>query len=92
MNRILQLSPYTLKRYEQKLDRYFFFNVKDKKFWETDYITGSVVAGLDGSSSVKDVLLNLYSSNSEIDSLELEEYFCKVFNFLFEEGYICEKH
>lgn len=84
------IAPYTLKRYEPKLDTYFFFNARDCNFWETDKVTGSVVAGLDGTLSFEGIIALFHKKNPDIPINILQEHFYKTFEFLYREGYICE--
>ena len=86
----LKLAPYVLKRYEPKLDAYFFNNVSTTSYWKTDYITGIVIASIDGTLSRKDIIDVLASNNPDVSYKKLEEHFYKVFDFLIKEGYLCE--
>ena len=86
----LILAPHTIGRYEVKLDTYFFFNAQSCNFWETDKITGSVVASLDGTLSFEDIISLLHENNPNVQACELKEHFGKIFEFLLKEGYICE--
>ena len=90
MNKKLKLAPVTLKRYEPKLDTYFFYNVRSGLFWKTDLITGSVVAKLDGKYTTESLLKNISSESTDISEDELKDYFGEIFQFLIREGFICE--
>ena len=86
----LKIAPYTLKRYESKLNAYFFYNAKNDKIWKTDDVTGSVVATLDGTLDCESIVSELYKNSSEVPISELREHFGETFEFLLKEGYICE--
>ena len=86
----LKIAPYTLKRYEIKLNTYFFYNAKNDKIWKTDDVTGSVVATLDGTLDYEGIVRELYKNSPDIKLAELREHFRKTFEFLLKEGYICE--
>lgn len=86
----LKIAPYTLKRYESKLNTYFFYNAKDDKIWKTDEVTGSVVATLDGTLDCESIVFELHKNSPDIPITELREHFGKTFKFLLKEGYICE--
>lgn len=90
MNKKLIIAPYTLIRYEAKLDTYFFYNVKDDNFWETDEVTGSIVSILDGTNSCEDIVNMLHESSPDVSIDDLREHFSETFEFLLKEGYILE--
>lgn len=89
-NKKFIIAPYTLGRYEAELNTYFFFNARDCNFWETDKVTGSVVAALDGIIGCEDIVAMLHKNNPNIPTPEIKDYFDKTFEFLLNEGYICE--
>jgi len=84
----LKLSPYTLKHYEPKLARYIFCNAVTSEFWDTDYITGSVIASLDGLQTREEIVEELSFNSPDVSKSEIAEHFNKVFDFLLEEGFI----
>ena len=90
MNKKLKIAPYTLIRYESKLDTYFFYNVKDDNFWETDEVPGSVVAAFDGTVSCEDIVNMLHEDSPDVSIEDLREHFGETFKFLLKEGYILE--
>lgn len=86
---MLKLEPYVLKRYEEFLDRYFFYNVSSDLVWEADHDTGIVVSALDGSFS-RESVIDILMDNSEISRDQLEEHFFKIFDYLIEKGFLSE--
>ena len=86
----LILAPYVLKHYEAKLNKYFFCNAQNDSFWETDELTGSVVATLDGTLDCEGIVNVLQENSPDIPVNELREHFQKTFEFLLNEGYIYE--
>ena len=84
----LKLAKYTLKKYEPKLGLYFFYNAKNKSFWNCDYPTGSVISALDGTISTDEVIRILASNNSDFSKAEFEEVFMEIFNFLLKEEFL----
>ena len=89
MDRKLKLAPYVIKRFEPKLDKYFFYNAKNKTYWETDKITGYVIDTLDGSISTEEVIKILSSNNTDIPANQLEEFFTQKFEYLLREEFLC---
>ena len=89
MEKRLKLASYTVKRYEPQLEKYFFYNSKNRTFWETDFKTGSVISLLDGNLSVSDIISTLAKNNSEIPKEKLSEYFRNNFEFLLKEEFLC---
>ena len=90
MDKKLKISPHTLKHYEKKQDKYFFYNVKDDVFLDTDKTTGLIISTLDGTLSGEDIVCLLHKNSPEIPLNELREHFQKTLEFLIKEGYIYE--
>jgi len=88
MKEHLKLSPYVIKRYEAPLETYFFYNVKNKTFWETDYSTGAVVAALDGSLLKSEIYHILSENNPEILFEKIQKKFDETFDFLVKEEFL----
>ena len=88
MSKFYKLSGYTIKRYEPKLGVYFFFNVKNRTYWETDYVTGSIVASLDGTLDVSDIVDIVLSNNKNIPENKFYEYVADKLTFLEREEFI----
>lgn len=89
MKNKLKLSAYTLKRYEPKLEKYIFCNVSTSRFWDTDCITGAVIASLDGSQTTEEIIDILVSNSCDVPKASIEQHFNEVFDFLLKEGFIC---
>ncbi len=87
----LKLEPHVLKRYEEVLSTYFFYNLSSDEFWETDLFTGSVISLLDGQYSGEDIVDILSLKNSDIPKAQLEEHFYKTFKFLIKKGFLSER-
>lgn len=92
MTKQLALAPYTLKHCETEADAYFFYNTKSGNLWKTDATTGSIIATLDGTLSSEGIVEMLHKNNQDTAKSELEEHFCKTFEFLLKEGYIYESN
>lgn len=90
MSKILKLIPTITKRYESKLDRYFFYNNLNGKCWDTDSTIGAVVAALDGSLTLDEIIDTISSNTVEVPRGELKIQFNKIFDFLEKEGFIYE--
>lgn len=84
----LKLAPSVLKKYEQGLGLYCFYNSKEKLFWNCDYATGSVVASLDGSLTVEEVLDTLLSVNQGVDVELFTKTLLETFVTLEKEGFL----
>lgn len=85
----LKLAPYVIKKYEENLERFCFYNAKDKTFWDGDLALGLTVSALDGTISVKEVL-DILSKNNDINQEELKNSLLDVFNLLLLEGFLVE--
>ena len=92
MKKKLKLESYILKRYEPNLDVYFFYNLCSKEFWETDYLTGSIISQLNGQYSRADIIKTLFFNNKEISKKQLEEYFYNIFDFLINKEFLSENN
>lgn len=90
MRKKIKLAPYTLKRYEPKLGVYFFCNVKSADLWKTDSATGAVVASLDGSLTVDEIIDIIAANSPQIPKIQIKEHFNSTFDFLLKEGFLCE--
>lgn len=90
MSKKLTIAPYVLMHYESQMDKYFFYNVGNDNFWETDEITGSIIAALDGTLDCEGIVNLLHKSSPDAPIEDLQEHFGKTFEFLLQEGYILE--
>ena len=86
----LKLSPCVIKKFEEKIEKFCFYNAKDKTFWNTDLALGSIISALDGSLTVKDVLEIVLSNNKNLDKNVLSESLLDVFEYLLKEGFLVE--
>ena len=89
MDKKLKLAPFVIKRYEPKSEKYFFYNAKNKTYWDTDKLTGYIIVTLDGSLSTKEVIKILSANNTEIPVTQLEDYFYQKFDYLLQEEFLC---
>ena len=87
---MFKLTPYTLKRYEPNLKTYFFYNARRHSMWSIDAITGSVIASLDGTNALEDIINEFLKNNSKLTYEELNEHFSKILEFLLKEDFVCE--
>lgn len=84
----VKLHAYVLKRYEPELNTYYFYNVKDKSFWKTDFGTGSIISALDGSLSMDEIVKILSDNNPDLNKDDLRKSLTETFNFLQKEGFL----
>ena len=79
-----------LKRYEEKVDLYLFYNAKTQKMWTTDYSVGSVVAMLSGDLTCSEIIDILSENNKNIPKSNIEDVFTEVFDVLRKGEFIVE--
>ena len=85
LNKKLKLSPSVLKRFEPSVG-YCFYNARNKACINTDYTSGTIVAALDGTLSVKELLEN----NKDVSSETLKEKLVNIFETLLKEEFLDE--
>ena len=85
LNKKLKLSPSVLKRFEPSVG-YCFYNARNKACINTDYTSGTIVAALDGTLSVKEVL----EINKDVSSETLKEKLVNIFETLLKEEFLDE--
>ena len=86
--RKLKISPYVVKRYEPLTGLYYFYNAKNKTFWECPYNQGAVVSALDGTLTEDEIFEILYSNNTDIKFSDIRKNFGNTFEFLIKEEFI----
>ena len=86
LNKKLKLSPSVLKRFEPQVG-YCFYNARNKACINTDYTSGTIIAALDGTLSVKEVLEILLEDGS---SETLTEKLVNIFESLLKEEFLDE--
>lgn len=89
LNKKLKLSPSVLKRFEPSVG-YCFYNARNKTCINTDYTSGTIVAALDGTLSVKEVLEILLENNKDVSSETLKEKLVNIFETLLKEEFLDE--
>ena len=89
LNKKLKLSPSVLKRFEPSVG-YCFDNARNKACINTDYTSGTIVAALDGTLSVKEVLEILLENNKDVSSETLKEKLVNIFETLLKEEFLDE--
>ena len=85
LNKKLKLSPSVLKRFEPQVG-YCFYNA----CINTDYTSGTIIAALDGTLSVKEVLEILLENNKDVSSETLTEKLVNIFESLLKEEFLDE--
>lgn len=90
LNRKLKLAPHVIKKKEEKLLKFCFYNAKDKTFSNLDYPMGIMISALDGSLTTSEVLEIVASNNQNIDAYTLKESLLANLKFLYEEGFLVE--
>lgn len=88
LNLYPKISPYVVKRFEPALEKYFFYNAKDKTFWNCDFSMGAVLSCFDGSLSVEEILEIVSNNNPETDKNEIREKILETLEFLLAEGFV----
>ena len=89
LNKKLKLSPSVLKRFEPSVG-YCFYNARNNACINTDYTSGTIVAALDGTLSVKEVLEILLENNKDVSSETLKEKLVNIFETLLKEEFLDE--
>ena len=89
LNKKLKLSPSVLKRFEPSVGC-CFYNARNKACINTDYTSGTIVAALDGTLSVKEVLEILLENNKDVSSETLKEKLVNIFETLLKEEFLDE--
>lgn len=82
-----RISPTVIKRYESSLEQYFFYNAKNKTFWNCDSSTGTIVSCFDGSISLGKILEIICKNNPEADREMLLKKITEIIEFLLAEGF-----
>lgn len=81
LNKKLKLSPSVLKRFEPP-SGLLFLQCRNKACINTDYTSGTIIAALDGTLSVKEVLEILLENNKDVSSEtsygKTRKYFLKI--------------
>ena len=85
-----KISPNVIKRYESSIDQYFFYNAKNKTFWNCDSTLGMIVSCFDGSLCYGEILNIIYENNPETDKEEILKRLKEIIDFLLKEGFIYE--
>ena len=85
LNKKLKLSPSVLKRFEPQVGYCFY-----KACINTDYTSGTIIAALDGTLSVKEVLEILLENNKEVSPETLTEKLVNIFENLLKEEFLDE--
>lgn len=80
----LKLSPNVIRKSEEKLEKFCFYNAKNKTFWNSDLSLGHVIAALDGTLTVCEVLDIVTSNNKNVDSKLLKDSLLEAFKVLYE--------
>lgn len=89
LNKKLKLSPSVLKRFEPQVG-YCIYNARNKACINTDYTSGTIIAALDGTLSVKEVLEILLENNKDVSSETLTEKLVNIFESLLKEEFLDE--
>ena len=89
LNKKLKLSPSVLKRFEPQVG-YCFYNARNKACINTEYTSGTIIAALDGTLSVKEVLEILLENNKDVSSETLTEKLVNIFENLLKEEFLDE--
>lgn len=79
----LKLSPFVIRKPEEKLGKVCFYNAKNKTFWNADLSLGSVISALDGTLTVEEVLDIVLSNNKAVNSDELKASILDAFETLY---------
>ena len=82
LNKKLKLSPSVLKRFEPQVG-YCFYNARN-------YTSGTIIAALDGTLSVKEVLEILLENNKDVSSETLTEKLVNIFENLLKYEFLDE--
>ena len=90
LQRRFKLASSVIKKSEEKLKKFCFYNAKNKTFWNADLSLGSVISALDGTLTVAEVLDIILSNNSEIDRDTLKETILEAFKVLYEGEFLVD--
>lgn len=88
LNSKLKLSSSVLRKYEQGLGLFCFYDSKDKLFWNADYAIGSIVSSLDGTLTVAEVIDILLSSNEHLEVDLFKRKLLDTFEQLVKDGFL----
>ncbi len=88
LNNKLKLAPYVIKKYEEKIEKFCFYNAKDKTFWSADFALGSIISALNGTLTVAEVFEIVLSNNCNMEKKHLEESLLEAFEILCKEGFL----
>lgn len=69
---------------------YCFYNARNGACINTDYTSGTIVAALNGTLSVKEVLDILLENNKDVSSETLKEKLVNIFETLLKEEFLDE--
>ena len=83
-----KLSPNVLRKFEPKLELFCFYNAKNKTFWNCDFPTGTIIANLDGTLEIQEILEIILTNNKNIDQNKLKNSLLETFEILLNEEFL----